>query len=159
MSYYLGCDDRELGTLTRQDKRRVFRGETGRLRHAPNFMEQAVGAAFEDATMRTLEKQTIRLPRTWTTKERETIPIMNMTNSHLRSTIQMLRRNTTAKIMRRMFSSPDDPFFGVGIEPGDIAYMTEDGRAEVAWGEVYVDLIEEALFRSDDGDIDRWLAL
>jgi hypothetical protein len=37
--------------------------------------------------------------------------------------------------------------------------MTEDGRAEVAWGEVYVDLIEEALFRSDDGDIDRWLAL
>lgn len=101
-----------------------------------------------------------RLPHTWTDIEGEAVAISGMENSHLRNTIQMLRRKASGRLLKHLIRVSDEVIDEYRDTLVDVlAYGHVDERAEHAWGEVYLDLMGEALFRSDDGDLDRWLSL
>lgn len=110
------------------------------------------GKQFERRTLAALINSQQRLPRTWITSEGTLIEMARMNNSHLRNTIQMLRR-VSLKRLSVVVSTYEQ-----GIEVPLIEMHDADERALAAWGEVYDELISEALFRSE-GDLETWLAL
>jgi hypothetical protein len=111
----------------------------------------ATGRAFERRTVRTVITNPNRLPGTWVTAEGVVIQIAEMKNSHLRNTIDMLRRESL-KRLAKLAEGPRQ------FERNPYLFDTDE-RSFAAWGDVYHELLEEALFRSDDGDVEKWLAL
>lgn len=121
----------------------------------------AHGENFERRTVGTVISNPDRLPGTWVTAERVVIRIADMKNSHLRNTIELLRRNALKKVssdMQHEMRNPETATTQTRFADFDLLHDL-DARSEIAWGPVYVELLDEALFRSDDGDLEKWLAL
>lgn len=108
------------------------------------------GRIFERRSLAALTSSSQRLPRTWITAEGHIIQIADMKNSHLRNTIELLRRTALGNMARSMNVTDDDVIGAFLLDP--------DERALAAWGDVYSDLLDEALFRSD-GDLQAWMVL
>lgn len=107
------------------------------------------GRRFERRTLASLINSQQRLPHTWITAEGYIIQMADMKNSHLRNTIEMLRLAEMARIAK-VRGEP----LGITVD----MLNDEDMRASAAWGDVYPELLNKALFRSN-GDLHEWMVL
>ena len=94
----------------------------------------------------------VRLEGEWVTRDGSTMLMVDMKNSHLRNSIEMLRRGAKEKAISK--ARKMEEFDVVTLSTEDI-----DELAYFAWGDVYMELVEEALSRSEDGDLNNWLKL
>lgn len=114
-----------------------------------------IGRRWQRKQLGALSAAKRRLPSTWITAENEIIEIAKMKNSHLRNTIEMLRRTALRKLSR-LLSLADGKVSPLMVDTVADLLQDPDECARAAWGDVYDELISEALFRSD-GDLEEWM--
>lgn len=113
------------------------------------------GRRFERRTLASLINSQQRIPHTWITAEGYIIQMADMKNSHLRNTIEMLRRTSLKRLAQTAYTAHlRGERRGITID----ILNDEDMRADAAWGDVYNELLSEALFRSN-GDLNEWMVL